>query len=100
MLETGSYILTMDMRLEALAAGEGLRWSLRCMDNKLINQSEILSGHVNWKKYQISFSVPDQVGCETQTISLDSIPGGARPFDYQGALWVDHIVIKKSVALD
>jgi len=99
MLPADSFELTGRVLLESVNAGEGLRWSATCLDGRPIGRGAVLSGTAPWADYRVRFSVPDEVGCETQVLMLESVPGGVRPFDYQGAAWFDHLVIRKATNL-
>jgi hypothetical protein len=95
MLTPGLYSLDGLVRAESLLAGEGVRWAIRCADGVSIMQGEFLSGNIGWSPYQMTFTVPDPVGCEVQQIYIESVAGGKRPFDYQGVVFFDGMAIKK-----
>ncbi len=95
MLLPGRYQLSGKYRSEDLNAGEGVRWRLVCLNQKNIAFSTLVRGQVLWSNLRLEFNVPDDLSCNAQTLILESVPGGERPFDYYGAVWFDQLRIVK-----
>jgi hypothetical protein len=95
MLMPGRYQLSGNWKSEDLNAGEGVRWRVTCHDQKNIALGDIAKGQAPWSKFKLEFIVPDILACNAQTLILESLPGGERPYDYRGAVWFDQLRISK-----
>jgi hypothetical protein len=95
MLSPGHYEFSGQYRSEDLNAGEGVRWRLTCLNQKNIAFSTLVKGQALWSNFRLEFNVPDALNCNAQTLILESVPGGERPFDYHGAVWFDQLRISK-----
>lgn len=94
LIETGNYHLTGKLKSDDLVGGEGLRWTLICVDGGTLARTPLILGDHRWSRFDVDFTVPAK-GCQAQKIQLEINPGSFNKLDYSGRVWFDDFNIKK-----
>lgn len=94
LLDPGRYKLHGRVRLDNLAAGDGLRWSVACVRGGELTHSETFAGIREWRPFSVELEVPES-GCEAQQLMLAMTQGPDKPLLYSGSAWFDALYIEK-----
>ncbi len=98
MLDPGQYVLSGKSRLENLSAGQGIFWSLQCLDvnkNKPIAQTKPFTGSDIWQSFEVIFEIPKD-NCPIQQLRLEADGSVNDDYaDYSGSAWFDGLEISQ-----
>ena len=92
LLDPGPHELRGKVRVDNLAAVNGLRWEIHCPGrSEPIVQTAYYVDKTRWKNFAESFVVPE--GCEAPMLSLILHPSDARRNNLTGSIWFDDLAI-------
>ena len=84
LLEPGNFTLKGEVSTEQLKAGEGLVWSLKCLNGLMITTTSLFQGNTPWRSFSQDFTVPQNPDCRVQDLSLTISADINQPFTYEG----------------
>lgn len=93
-LPSGRYQLTGEIRAEAGAAAERLRWTASCYGTSQMlgaTPTDTAQSGADWKPFSFAFEVPQQ-GCRMQRLTLVAVPSDRRSTVVG---WYDHLSIAR-----
>lgn len=96
LLDAGHYRLHGRVRLDNLAAGRGLYWTVTCsgaMNDKPLAASEHFIGTDHWKDFAFELMIPAGK-CEAQLLNLE-VDLGAEAGIFSGSAWFDELALEK-----
>jgi hypothetical protein len=94
LLPPGTYRLQGRARPDNLKAGQGMQWSLYCLDkNEPLTVTERFSGIDQWTRFRTEFTVP--AGCPVQMLRLELAGRIALDYDVSGGIWFDDLAIEQ-----
>lgn len=95
MLGPGTYRLSFASAAQDLRSDRGVQWALRCLDDGAeLAASEKLTGHFDWKQFELQFDVPGQA-CIAQDLSLRNAGADAAGKIIDGVIMFDDIAIDR-----
>ena len=92
LLEPGAWTLAVDGRVEVVAPGADLIWSIVCLGPTVQTIAEAPPAAAAWARSSKGFTIPQQ-GCPAQWLVLTASPGERRG-DY--VAWFDKVAITKA----
>ena len=97
LLDPGQYRLRGRVRIDSLAAGNGVRWMMQCANSGgVLASSELFIGTDHWKSFGAEVKIPE-TGCAAQIIKLEMDPGSDRKPDFSGSVWFDDMILEKTL---
>lgn len=95
LLDAGNYQLSGRVKLDNIAAVNGVHWELLCLDSgrQLLARSEDFVDKTVWRQFNVSFDVPQACTAQELRLMLDSADA-ARP-NMTGSLWFDDVAIRQ-----
>jgi tetratricopeptide (TPR) repeat protein len=96
LLSQGTYLVSFRARAEGLHSDKGLQWAIQCMAaSEPLAVSPALDGSFEWKRFEATFSVPEQ-DCASQRIWLRNPGAAAAGKEVVGDLWLDDFAIVRA----
>ena len=94
LLPSGPYEFDGRVRVDDLRAEEGVRWQLRCVDERqIIWQSESFKNSMSWRSFGGRFDVPADA-CMVQQLSMVVASPKNEEWGITGTLWFDDLHIR------
>lgn len=95
LLDTGRYSLSGRVKLDNLAAVNGVRWQLICLSTaaEKLATSEYFIDKTQWRRFDFSFEVPDTCPAQELRLLLDS--ADISRANLTGSLWFDDIAVTR-----
>lgn len=94
MLEAGTYTFHGRVRMDSVAAGDGLRWIITCGNGAALASSQTFTGSMPWQPFDIRLEIPPQ-GCEAQRLQLVMVEGIQYSLLFNGSAWFDDLTLSK-----
>lgn len=97
LLKQGDYQFNIRYRTDNFQTTKGLRWRIRCLDdiNQIIAESDNIINSAKWNELNGTFHVSNET-CAIQLLRLEASSQYAHDHLFDGSLWFDDVVIKKT----
>jgi hypothetical protein len=96
-LAPGRYEITGTGRSDAMRAGRGVHWTVRCVTGAIpgaaIAASERFTGSSDWRAFEFALTVPDS--CPGQVLQLELVGAEEGPAYVTGAAWFDDLALRR-----
>ncbi len=97
-LPAGRYEMTGNARPQAIAAGRGIQWTVRCVkggkSQAPLAASERFVGSSEWRRFSFEVSVP--ADCPGQLLQLEPVGLSTEGFVFlAGSAWFDDLVLRR-----
>jgi hypothetical protein len=96
-LAPGRYEMTGLGRADAMRAGRGVHWTVRCVADAIagapIASSERFTGSSEWLAFQFALTVP--ASCRGQILQLEPVGIEEGPAYIAGAAWFDDLALRE-----
>lgn len=95
-LNPGLYSFSLHTRIDNLQTGEGLRWRIRCMNEKsdILGETTALAKRAPWQELKVDFEVPTS-DCSFQIVRLEASSPFVNNHFFKGSLWFDDLRITR-----
>ena len=97
-LSPGRYELTGLARPDAVRAGHGAQWTVRCIGEKGAASAPLAAsgrfvGSSDWQPFAFDVAVPP--GCHGQLLQLETVAPASGPVYLAGTLWFDNLSLRQ-----